>query len=284
MIRVGRITTVLCVVVYAFTAISGYLLFGKNTESDVLTNFDMDLGIPFSSTLNYIIRIGYILHLILVFPVIHFSLRQTVDEVVFKGTPPLSENRKRFVGLTVVLLALIFIASTMIPSIWTAFKFTGATTAVSLGFIFPSLVALRLSGQGEELRPQEKLLSWTMLVLAIIVSIIGVTGCFNSPTELRVNWQSFAQAHYSWFTKSYSAEASSRLQGQRHHFTSFASSTKKGIISQREMFQNLDKNIIGTMARSFRSWVKERSCFSARMETSKSSIRYTIFPSNALTS
>lgn len=176
MIRVGRITTVLCVVVYAFTAISGYLLFGKNTESDVLTNFDMDLGIPFSLTINYIVRIGYILHLILVFPVIHFSLRQTVDELVFNGTPPLSENRKRFVGLTVVQLALIYIASTMIPSIWTAFKFTGATTAVSLGFIFPSLVALRLSGQGEELKPQEKLLSWTMLVLAVIVSIIGVTG------------------------------------------------------------------------------------------------------------
>lgn len=38
--RVGRITTVLCVVVYALTAVSGYLLFGKDIEADVLTNFD----------------------------------------------------------------------------------------------------------------------------------------------------------------------------------------------------------------------------------------------------
>ncbi|GAB4850057.1 Amino acid transporter avt6e, variant 2 [Ancistrocladus abbreviatus] len=172
--QVGRITTVLCIVVYALTAFSGYLLFGKNTESDVLTNFDTDLGIPFSSTLNYIVRVGYILHLILVFPVIHFSLRQTVDALVFEGAAPLSESRKRFICLTVVLLALIYIGSTMIPNIWTAFKFTGATTAVSLGFIFPSLIALRLRRQGEGLTHVEKVLSWTMLVLAVIVSIVGV--------------------------------------------------------------------------------------------------------------
>ncbi|KAK9098526.1 hypothetical protein Syun_025571 [Stephania yunnanensis] len=174
--RVGRITTVLCVAVYAATAVSGYLLFGKYTESDVLTNFDRDLGIPFSSALNYIVRIGYILHLVLVFPVIHFSLRQTVHALVFVGKGPLIENRKRSLALTVVLLTLIYIASTMIPNIWVAFKFTGATTAVSLGFIFPCLVALKLNKQGEHLNHGEKILLWVMLVFAIVVSIVGVIG------------------------------------------------------------------------------------------------------------
>lgn len=174
--RVGRITTVLCVVVYASTAISGYLLFGKNTESDVLTNFDKDLGIAFSSALNYIVRVGYIFHLVLVFPVVHFSLRQTVDALVFEKSPPLSESRKRSLGLTVVLLGLIYFGSTMIPNIWTAFKFTGATTAVSLGFIFPALIALRLSRQGESLSSAERFVSWLMLVLAIIVSVVGTVG------------------------------------------------------------------------------------------------------------
>ncbi|XP_043718803.1 amino acid transporter AVT6E [Telopea speciosissima] len=174
--RVGRITTVLCVLVYAATAVSGYLLFGEDTESDVLTNFDRDLGIRFSSALNYIVRVGYILHLVLVFPVIHFSLRQTVDALVFEGSEPLSGSRKRSLALTGVLLTLIYIASTMIPNIWTAFKFTGATTAVSLGFIFPSLLALRLNQQGVDFSQGEKHLSWVMLVLATAVSIIGVAG------------------------------------------------------------------------------------------------------------
>ncbi|KAB2611492.1 sodium-coupled neutral amino acid transporter 4 [Pyrus ussuriensis x Pyrus communis] len=164
--RVGRITTVLCIVIYSLTAIAGYLLFGKDTESDILTNFDKDLGIRFSSALNYIVRVGYIFHLLLVFPVVHFSLRQTVDALVFEGSPPLVESRKRCFALTLVLLGLIYLGSTVIPNIWTAFKFTGATTAVSLGFIFPSLIALKL----------EKTLSWFMLVMAVAVSIVGIIG------------------------------------------------------------------------------------------------------------
>lgn len=174
--RVGRITTILCVLIYASTAISGYLLFGKNTEADVLTNFDKDLGIRFSTALNYIVRVGYIFHLILVFPVIHFSLRQTVDALVFEGSAPLTESRKRSLALTAVLLVLIYFGSTMIPSIWTAFKFTGATTAVSLGFTFPALIALKLSKQGHGLTCAEKFLSWFMLILAITVSVVGVAG------------------------------------------------------------------------------------------------------------
>ncbi|KAE8709164.1 putative Tetratricopeptide repeat-like superfamily protein [Hibiscus syriacus] len=176
--RVGRITTAICVGVYASTAISGYLLFGKDTEGDFLTNFDRDLGIHFSTALNYIVRVGYILHLVLVFPVIHFSLRQTVDSLVFEGSAPLAESRKRSLALTIILLMLIYVGSTMIPNIWTAFKFTGATTAVSLGFTFPALIALRLSKLDERLRLSrvEFSLSWLMLILAIIVSIAGTIG------------------------------------------------------------------------------------------------------------
>ncbi|KAL5988112.1 Amino acid transporter avt6e [Asimina triloba] len=167
--RVSRITMVLCIAVYAATAISGYLLFGEDTESDVLTNFDKDLGIPFSSMLNYIVRVGYVFHLVLVFPVVHFSLRQTVDALVFKDSAPLLESRKRSLLLTAVLLALIYVGSTVIPDIWVAFKFTGATTAVSLGFIFPSVIALKLNKGGEDLDYKEKILSWVMLVLAVVV-------------------------------------------------------------------------------------------------------------------
>lgn len=172
--RVGRITTVLCVLVYCSTAISGYLLFGNDTESDVLTNFDKPLGMEFSTVLNYIVRVGYILHLVLVFPVIHFSLRQTVDALAFEGSAPLHESRKRCLTLTFILLALVYLGSTMIPSIWTAFKFTGATTAVSLGYTFPALIALKLGGQGPDLTSRERRLSWFMLCLAILVSVVGV--------------------------------------------------------------------------------------------------------------
>lgn len=175
MYNVGRISTVLCVIVYALTAVSGYLLFGDDTESDVLTNFDKDLGIRFSSVLNYIVRIGYIVHLVLVFPVVHFSLRQTVDALVFGESAP--HSRKKMLLLTAVLLALIYLGSTMIPNIWMAFKFTGATTGLALGFMFPALVALKLDKEGLEcLGHGERILAIGMLGLAIIVSVVGVAG------------------------------------------------------------------------------------------------------------
>lgn len=176
--RVGRITTVLCVLVYESTAISGYLLFGQSTDSDILSNFDKDLEIPFSSILDNIIRVGYVLHLILVFPVIHFSLRQTMDCMAFKGSKPLSECRMRFVILTVTVLVFLYMGSTLIPNIWVAFQFTGATTGLSLGFIFPALIALRSNPnqQGENSGLRKKILPWAMLVMALVVSIIGVLG------------------------------------------------------------------------------------------------------------
>lgn len=174
MYKVGRISTVLCVVVYALTALSGYLLFGEDTESDVLTNFDKDLGIRFSSVLNYIVRIGYVIHLVLVFPVVHFSLRQTVDSLIFGELA--TSSRKKTLTLTVILLALIYLGSTMIPNIWMAFKFTGATTGLALGFMFPALVALRLDKEGSRLGHGERLLSLGLLGLSIVVSVIGVVG------------------------------------------------------------------------------------------------------------
>ncbi|KAG8482793.1 hypothetical protein CXB51_024480 [Gossypium anomalum] len=54
-------------------------------------------------------------------------------------------------ALTEILLVLIYIGSTMIPNIWTAFKFTGATTTISLGFTFPALIALTISQQEESM-------------------------------------------------------------------------------------------------------------------------------------
>nr|XP_043639610.1 amino acid transporter AVT6E-like [Erigeron canadensis] len=173
--KVGRVTTIICVFIYWATAVSGYLLFGDKTESDVLTNFDKPLGIRFSTGLNYIVRVGYILHLVLVFPVIHFSLRQTIDALAFSGREPLTEDKKRCLLLTCAILIIVFMVATLIPSIWTAFKFTGAVTAISLAFTFPALIALRFNHTGSlTLTSREKIFAWIMLVLAVIISIVGV--------------------------------------------------------------------------------------------------------------
>ncbi|KAI5058729.1 hypothetical protein GOP47_0026899, partial [Adiantum capillus-veneris] len=181
--RVGRASTLLCVVVYSMTAISGYLLFGESTASDVLTNFDKNLGVRFSSLLNAVIRVGYVIHLILVFPVIHYSLRQTVDVFLF---PHAKESHRRFVCITLVQLALVYLGSAFIPNIWIAFQFTGATTGLSLGFIFPALIGIRWCKYlNIEMGKRRAILigCWSMLVMAVLVSCIGVSGNVISLTR-----------------------------------------------------------------------------------------------------
>ncbi|KAA8534006.1 hypothetical protein F0562_031523 [Nyssa sinensis] len=79
----------------------------------------------------------------LVFPVINFSLRANVDELFFPKKPLLAGDTSRFVSLTCILLAFVYMAAVAIPNIWYFFQFMGTTTVMCLMFIFPSSIILR---------------------------------------------------------------------------------------------------------------------------------------------
>lgn len=138
-----RASLVLCSSIYILTALFGFLLFGESTLDDVLANFDTDLGIPYSSLLNDIVRISYALHLMLVFPVIFFSLRFNLDDLIFPSARSLDLDHRRFVLITIGLITLIYVAANFLPTIWDVFQFTGATATVCLGFIFPAAISIR---------------------------------------------------------------------------------------------------------------------------------------------
>lgn len=138
-----RTSLVLCSSVYIATSFFAYLLFGEGTLSDVLANFDANLGIPFSSVFDDIVRVSYAAHIMLVFPIVFFALRLNVDGLLFPTSRHISYDNKRFAIITITLLTVIYLAAILIPSIWDAFQFTGATAAVLIGFIFPAMVILR---------------------------------------------------------------------------------------------------------------------------------------------
>lgn len=140
---VVRTSLTLCSVIYIMTSFFGYLLFGDSTLDDVLANFDTNLGIPFSSQLNDAVRVSYVLHLMLVFPVVFYPVRQNLDGFLFPSSTPLTTDNVRFSLITIGLIAVIFIGANFTPSIWDAFQFTGATAAVCIGFIFPAAISLR---------------------------------------------------------------------------------------------------------------------------------------------
>ena len=72
MIGVVQTSLALCTTVYVMTWLFGFFLFGDSTLSDSLSNFDTDLGVPYSSLFNNVVRISYAGHTILVFPMPSF--------------------------------------------------------------------------------------------------------------------------------------------------------------------------------------------------------------------
>ncbi|EFJ33873.1 hypothetical protein SELMODRAFT_230448 [Selaginella moellendorffii] len=171
--KICRVSITICTFVYIATALFGYLLFGASTMDDVLANFDADLRIPYGKVLAGIVRVGYAVHLMLVFPLIHFSLRINLDSLLFPKSAPISEDNRRFACITTVLILVIFFGSTLVPNIWTVFQFTGATAAVCIGFVFPGIIALR--DKHGIATGYDKTIASIMVILAVVSSITAIT-------------------------------------------------------------------------------------------------------------
>lgn len=167
-----RISLVLCAAIYAAVGFFGFLLFGDATMADVLANFDRSSGAGVPQALNDAARLSYALHLVLVFPLLHFSLRVNVDELLFPGRRPLATDTRRFVALTAVLMAVLYALAIAIPSIWTLFEYSGSTFAVCISLIFPGAIVLR-DAHGIA-KTKDKALAATMIALAVITSSIAI--------------------------------------------------------------------------------------------------------------
>ncbi|KAI3816461.1 hypothetical protein L1987_16159 [Smallanthus sonchifolius] len=168
-----QISLVLCTFVYIMTSFFGFILFGDSTMGDILSNFDSDLGVPFSYLLNDIVRVSYALHLMLVFPLVFYALRLNTDGLFFASSElALKSDNKRFIAVSVGLLSVIYLGANFIPSAWDAFQFTGATAAACIGFIFPASIALKdvhgIATKGD------KILSVLMIGLAVFANAIAI--------------------------------------------------------------------------------------------------------------
>ncbi|XP_057430313.1 amino acid transporter AVT6C-like [Lotus japonicus] len=174
-----RLALMLCAVIYFVIGLFGYLLFGDSTQSDILINFDQSADSAVGSFLNSLIRVSYALHIMLVFPLVNFSLRANLDEILFPKKPLLATDNKRFVILTLVVLAFSYLASIAIPDIWYFFQFLGSSSAVCLAFIFPGMIVLRDAYCISTRR--DKIVALVMIILAVVTSVIAIsTNIYNA--------------------------------------------------------------------------------------------------------
>ncbi|KHG23096.1 Putative sodium-coupled neutral amino acid transporter 7 [Gossypium arboreum] len=173
MMKAVRISLILCGTIYFTVGIFGYLLFGESIMPDILVNFDQNSGSALGSLLNDVVRLSYALHLVLVFPLLNFSLRANIDEFLFPSRPILAKDNTRFTSLTLILLAICYLAAIAIPNIWYFFVFMGSTSAVSLAFVFPGAIALRdVHGISTS---RDRIVSAVMIILAAVTSVIAIS-------------------------------------------------------------------------------------------------------------
>ncbi|KAI9110715.1 hypothetical protein K1719_018153 [Acacia pycnantha] len=174
MVVAVRVALVLCGAIYFSIGLFGYLLFGDSTQSDILINFDQNTsGSSTGSLLNTLVRLSYAFHIILVFPLLNFSLRANVDELLFPEKPALATDNKRFVILTLVLIFFSYLMAIALPDIWYFFQFMGSTSAVCLAFIFPGSLALR-DAHGISTR-RDKITALIMIILAVVTSAVAIS-------------------------------------------------------------------------------------------------------------
>ncbi|EXB25861.1 hypothetical protein L484_012287 [Morus notabilis] len=179
MVKAVRIALVLCAAIYFAVGLFGYLLFGDSIMTDILVNFDKSSDTATGSVLNDAVRLSYALHLMLVFPLLNFSLRANIDEFLFPEKILLVNDTKRFVIITLVLLVFSYLAAIAFPNIWYIFQFLGSTSAVCLAFIFPGAIALR-DVNGISTR-KDRILATIMIVSAVVTSIIAISiNIYNS--------------------------------------------------------------------------------------------------------
>ncbi|XP_030534556.1 amino acid transporter AVT6C [Rhodamnia argentea] len=183
MIAAVRISLVLCASIYFAIGIFGYLLFGDSIMADILINFDRDSDTAIGSLLNDTVRLSYALHLMLVFPLLNFSLRANIDEFLFQKKPLLATDTPRFLWLTLVLLVISYLAAIAIPDIWYFFQFVGSTSAVCLAFIFPGAIVLRdIHGISTV---KDRVVAGVMIGLAAITSTVAILTNIYSLTGSR---------------------------------------------------------------------------------------------------
>ncbi|XP_050211160.1 amino acid transporter AVT6C-like [Mercurialis annua] len=173
MVSAVRISLVICAAIYFAIGLFGYLLFGESIKADILVNFNRSSNTATGALLNDMVRLSYAFHLMLVFPLLNFSLRANIDEFLFRDKPLLAKDTRRFMSLSVVLLVFMYLIAIAIPNIWYFFQFVGSTSAVCLAFIFPGAIVLRDVHRISTTK--DKIIASIMIGLAVVTSTIAIS-------------------------------------------------------------------------------------------------------------
>eukprot|EP00241_Pyramimonas_parkeae_P001708 CAMPEP_0114238910 /NCGR_PEP_ID=MMETSP0058-20121206/8171_1 /TAXON_ID=36894 /ORGANISM="Pyramimonas parkeae, CCMP726" /LENGTH=467 /DNA_ID=CAMNT_0001351041 /DNA_START=79 /DNA_END=1479 /DNA_ORIENTATION=- len=142
MYKVVGITLPVCCALNMIVGASAVLIFGDNTQSDILQNLSQ-MDIPNAGLLVDIVRIGYIISLACTFPVILFTLRESLLSLIPWKIDKTSSSV--FYTTSIVILVLEYVFMICVPNIIDVIELMASTVTMMIGFILPSLVTIKLA-------------------------------------------------------------------------------------------------------------------------------------------
>lgn len=165
--RVALAACVGCSILYVSVGFAGYAAFGREAHSDVVSQIVEKDG---ENTVTFLMQFLLLSYVMLKTPLMILPLRNLTVELASPGTKPAELAIWIHVGITVGLLATVYLALTAMPNLGTVLEILGATCVIPLAFVVPA----RLSWTLENPRPVVK------------CAILAVTGVLASGISLLV--------------------------------------------------------------------------------------------------
>lgn len=162
------LTTVCCFFLYALLGVTGFALFGSETQGNIFNNFSA----KGDDAIN-LARIAICACCFLCLPLLEHPLRSTLMSLL-----NIRSTRYSRALVTFLTMACQYVAALLAPSVKVVLQITGGSAIVGFCFVFPVSFALCLLGS--DLRLFDRVVCWFILVGSPIVGLWAVAQTFYS--------------------------------------------------------------------------------------------------------
>lgn len=177
MLKASGLALFLCVLMYSSVGLAGYILFGTDTEGDVLKNLTVDFVASLidrkaALAVLVFIVVAYTINLLCNFVLKVWAVREAVSELCFHH-PARQLSKTAFYGFAFSSVLISYAISLLIPSVWFLVSLVGSTACVIFSYVFPGLLILQRG------KMFDKVLGGSFLMLAFIMATTAVVTTLN---------------------------------------------------------------------------------------------------------
>jgi amino acid permease len=164
---------------YATIGVSGFMVFGRAVQGDVLSNLNIDdvaaiMGGNVGAAMAFVatVKVAMAISMVLSFPITIWPMREDIIEMLAHSLGSSTQlSPAAYYTLTYTSLLVIYLVAVVIQSAYSVVGIVGATCGTTMGFMFPGMLALRDPQGGAAY----KAFGWGLLAAGTVLFAVGVT-------------------------------------------------------------------------------------------------------------